>query len=304
MSASLVVLIPVTLLATVHLLCFVGCSFHSGVAPVLDYTQYDDTVTSTAGLVAFWPLNETSGTTATDNGNSHFDGTYTTSANVPYDPTNQSAAATGVFNLNETGIVAGDANNNDPSQRDPCTYFDGGFVNVPWQAALNQPPFTLEAWVRPNWTDQDVQNFPATRVVVASDAPSAHQGFALYATPDNYWAAVVGLGSNNMEAKPPQGSNQTIMLGTTYYLVVTYDGATLTLYVNDADGTPYAQASASGFSPLPSPIPLYIGTGHPDLTTPLLPFNGWIEDVAFYNVVLDQKTIQTHYANGNGMALT
>jgi len=37
------------------------------------------------------------------------------------------------------------------------------------------------------------------------------------------------------------------------------------------------------------------GTGRPDLPTPLFPFNGSIQDVAFYNVVLEAKTIKDHY---------
>jgi hypothetical protein len=36
---------------------------------------------------------------------------------------------------------------------------------------------------------------------------------------------------------------------------------------------------------------------------PLFPFNGFIQDVAFYNVVLDGKTIETHYLNGSAMQI-
>jgi hypothetical protein len=56
--------------------------------------------------------------------------------------------------------------------------------------------------------------------------------------------------------------------------------------------------------PVPSPVALYIGQGRPDLPTPLFPFNGSIQDVAFYNVVLDNQTIQTHYLNGSGMQIS
>jgi hypothetical protein len=87
---------------------------------------------------------------------------------------------------------------------------------------------------------------------------------------------------------------------------VTYDGSTLTLWVNPIDTTqpPDGTVAASGYVPAPSPVPFYIGQGRPDLTTPLFPFNGWIQDVAFYNVVLDGKTIETHYANGVGIQLS
>jgi hypothetical protein len=307
MSASLVVLIPLALLAIITLLCFVGCTLQTG--GLGDYGKYHDTVAGTAGLVAYWPLSETSGTTAFDAGPNAgtplaFNGTYTQGQNVPYDPVNQSAAATGAVNINESGIVPGDAFNNDLSMPEPCPYFDGGFVKVPWNAPLNPaPPFTIEAWVRPHWTANDVQNFPAYRDVVVSADPPANAGYALFATNDNFWGVSVGLGSTNAEARPPAGSNQTILSDTTYYLVVTYDGTTLKLWVNPADTSagPYAQVAASGFVPLASLVPLYIGTGRPDVPAPLNPFNGWIQDVAFYNAVLDNPTIETHFMNGNAM---
>jgi hypothetical protein len=309
MSASFVVIVPLSLLAIVMMACFIGCGLSTtGTKQVTDWFQYQATVTGTSGLVAFWPLNDTSGTTAADIGPNHFNGNYTTGPNVPtYNAVQQSDAAPGTFTLNAPNIVAGDSVNNDQTTPSPCAYFDGGYVGVPWQAALGpplpqpmQPPlqFTLEAWVMPDWNDPQNQSY---RVVVGSDAPSAFQGFALYASPDNLWAAVVGTGSQNLVATT--GNNQTIVQGSLYFLVMTCDGSTLTLWVNPADTSqpPDGQATASGFVPIASPFPLYIGIGHPDLPTPLLPFKGWIQDVAFYNVVLDGNTIETHYLNGSGM---
>jgi hypothetical protein len=312
MGASLVVLIPFALLAIVLLSCFVGCGL-STTGTLATYYKYQDTVTGTAGLVAFWPLNETSGTTAHDIGPNHFDGTYTTGPNVPaYNAAQQSDAAPGTFTLGQTNIVAGDAIGNNPNTLNSCVAFNGGFVKVPWQAALGpplpkpkQPPlqFTLEAWVIPDWTLADAQSNPSYRVVVASDSPGAFQGFALFASPQNLWTAVVGVGSQNPTATT--GNNQTIVQGSLYFLIVTYDSSTgqLSLWVNPADTTqpPDGQVTATGFVPQASPNPLYIGIGHPDLPTPLLPFNGRIQDVAFYNVVLDGKTIEIHYANGSGI---
>jgi hypothetical protein len=102
------------------------------------------------------------------------------------------------------------------------------------------------------------------------------------------------------------GNNQTIVQGSLYFLVMTYDGTNLTLWVNPADTSqpPDGHMVVSGYVPVPSPVPLYIGTGRPDLPTPLFPFNGFIQDVAFYNVVLDGKTIETHYMNGMSMKIS
>jgi hypothetical protein len=304
MSPLLLALIAVALVAIVPLLCFVGCGFHTGSGPIANFGKYQDTVTGTTGLVAYWPLIETAGTIAFDGSGNGNNGTYTQGQNVPYDPVNQSAAATGVVNVDQPGIVPGDQANN---TLNPCPFFDGGFVSVPWNATINPPtPFTVEAWVRPHWTASDVQNFPATRAAVTSASASSNGGFSLVATADNLWAAVVGFGSGFVLARPPVGSNQTILPDTTYYLVMTYDGTTLTLWVNPADTAagPYAQVTGVGFVPVPSPTPLYIGTGRPDLPTPLFPFNGSIQDVALYNVVLDNPTIETHFMNGNAIQMT
>ena len=59
MSASLLVLIPPTLLAIVLLLCFVGCTNEYRPFDVLRPSNYStDTILPTPGLVAYWPLGE------------------------------------------------------------------------------------------------------------------------------------------------------------------------------------------------------------------------------------------------------
>jgi len=312
MSALLVVLIPPALLAIVLLSCFVGCGLSTtGTKQVTDWFQYQATVTSTNGLVACWTLNETSGTSAADIGPNHFNGTYTVGPDVPtYNAAAQSDAAPGTFTLGEPNIVAGDSVNNAQTTASPCAYFDGGYVEVPWQAALGpplpqpmQPPlqFTIEAWVMPDWTLQDAQSNPSYRFVMAFQ--SGFLGYALFASPANLWEVQLGDGSTAKNVTT--GNNQTIVQRSLYFLVVTYDGSTglLTLWVNPADTTqpPDGQATV-GFKPVASPAPLTIGIGQPPSPAPpVAPFKGWIQDVAFYNVVLDANTIETHYLNGSGM---
>ena len=308
MSTALLVLVPVGVLAVAWSLCFVGCGLDV-MGELTPYYQYQNTVTGTPGLVAFWPLDETSGTTAHDIGPNHFDGTYTTGPNVPtYNAADQSDAAPGTYAFNQPNIVAGDSSGNSATTLNPCVAFDGGYVNVPWHSELGPPlapyQFTIEAWVVPNWTLDDAQNNPSYRTVVAHNVVSSpkFQGFLLCASPKNLWT--VGICDGSQQQFATTGNNQTIVQGSLYFLVVTYDGTTnqLTLWVNPADTTqpPDAQLTI-GYVPVSSPIPLYIGIGGTFLPTPLIPFNGSIQDVAFYNIVLPPQTIENHYANGTGI---
>ena len=307
MSAFLVFQFLIGTAVVVWSACFIGCDRVFGLTHFDPYGGYQDTVTSTAGLVAFWPLNDTSGTTAAELAANHFNGTYTMGPVVTaYNAAQQSDASPGTFALNQTNIVAGDTVNGNPHDPNPCVNFNGGFVSVPWQPSLGPPQFTLEAWVVPNWTLADAQTNPSFRAVVASAALTSgtFSGFGLLATPENVWAAAIGNGSQDVFATA--GNNQAIVQGSLYFLVVTYDGTTLTLWINPADTSqpPEASVAASGYVSVPSPVPLYIGTGRPDLPTPLFPFNGSIQDVALYRTVLDAETIETHYVNGLGMKMS
>ena len=311
MSATLVLLFLIGMAAIVWSACFVGCNLtHAGPPPpVTRFDQYQNTVLTTPGLVAFWPLNDTdrSSMVAADLGPNHFNGTYTLGPIVTaFDATLQSDISPGGYTLGEGNIVAGDgvSTGGGPAVPNRCVYFNGGYVSVPYHPELGPPMpgnFTLEAWVVPNWSDADTHHSQRAVVVSADVASSA--GFALVATPENLWSFQIGIGSGYPAATI--GNNQTIVQGSLYFLVVTYDGTTLNLWVNPADTTqpPDASIAASGYVPVPSPVLFYIGQGRPDLPLPRFPFNGRIQDVAFYNVVLDNQTIETHYMNGLGMQM-
>jgi len=305
MSAPLLLLLLIGTAAIVWSACFVGCDTVFGLSSFSAYNAYQTTVTSTPDLAAFWPLNDTSGTVAAELGPNHFNGTYTMGPVVTtYNSGQKSDVSPGTFALNQTNIVAGDTVNGNPATRNPCVYFNGGYVSVPWQPSLGPAQFTLEAWVAPNWTPEDAQTNPSFRVVVAFADVAAFAGFALLATPENLWSFQIGIGSQYVPSTA--GNNQTIVQGSLYFLVVTYDGTTLTLWVNPADMSqpPDASVAAPGYVPVAASVPLYIGTGRPDLPTPLFPFNGSIQGVALYRAVLDRKTIGTHYMNGLGMQVS
>jgi hypothetical protein len=299
MSASLIVLIPVVLLGLVTAVCFVGCGLHTH---GFGFGPYEDPITNTGGIVSCWPLNDAPpSTTAVDIKNG-FNGNYTMGPNVPYDPMNESAAAPGTFTLQATGIVPGDVQT---TTLTPCASFNGGFVSVGFQELLNQGQFTVEAWVKPNWSTDEVATAPANRGVVASVHGLQGTGWVLFATADNFWAATIGLGPGQQFVTLKSG--QPIVLGGISYLAMTFDGSKLSLFVTvvgDSSNSPLVTTLTlqpnTKFQPvqMPSTTPLFIGMSRRDLANGMFPFNGSIQDVAYYGVPLDLTVIQNHFNLG------
>jgi Concanavalin A-like lectin/glucanases superfamily len=302
MSASLVVLIPVLLLGLVTSLCFVGCVFQTGGIGEVDLGPYRNAITKSSNLIAFWPLDDApptdpSAPVARDNaapfGQIGFDGTYK-----------------GNFTLRVDGIVTGDH----PavgSAGNPCASFDGGLVEVLFNQSLNpSSSFTLECWVQPKWTSAGTQQAVMVSATVdMGPTPMNNAGYALYATPTipNFWAAQIGIGTDFVGVT----SNQGIVLNgkTTYYLAMSFKDNALSLFVG-VDGTltpvppmPMQLGPGQTFKseqPGATATSLFIAMGRPDLpTTNEYPFNGLIQDVAFYSPALEPGDIQNHFTLGS-----
>ena len=337
MSASLVVLLPVVLLGIVVTLCFAGCGFSpSGALPVFS-TYSDDTVLANPAVVAYWPLGEAADNvpavdrTANPDNGQYLDPTTLPeiypwpafSAPNPPGPDVQSAAAPGSIAFAQPGIVAGDAvqPGNDRTIITPCVVVDGCYVNVPFNAKINPPTsFTIEAWVRVDWTKDDT---PALRYVMDARDFDPCAGFGLFAHADDsqpgvyHWQAIIGNGGSGTAGftyatgdDPPITLNDpSLPSGITYHLVVTYDGPsqTLILFVDGEQRGPKVTAATYAAN---TAQPLWIGAGAPYvplrpqapgvLAGPLFPFEGAIQDVAIYNTAFTSDVILTHYHNGNG----
>jgi hypothetical protein len=202
-----------------------------------------------------------------------------------------------------------------------CMVVNGCYVEVPWKDKfIPKMTFTVEAWVRVDWTASDPH---AYRFVLDMRERTAvtTTGFAILAKADDNahgvyrWAAAVGDGSPTFV--PVESKEQTITLrneadsvGSTFYLALTFDNQMLTLFV---DGVQQGQTS-SGYVPNAAQV-LWIGAGTPysprrmhppgqppgpDPASPLFPFVGAIQNVAIYKVALLPATILTHFNNGQG----
>jgi hypothetical protein len=316
MSASLLVWLPAGVMVVVSLLCFVGCDVVFGLDRV-PFTRYsDETILSNPNLVAYWPLGEPPGITTAAEPKGGRNGTYIIAAPYVAVPgAFPSAAASGQYVLGEVGVVTGDSvqPGNLINVRTTCIEVDGGYVNVPFDVAINPTgAFTIEAWVRVEWLDVDS---PAYRCVLDGRSVSGgNKGFALFANSSNHWEVWVGNGGSGASGWTVLPTNDPFPLSTdglTFYLAATYDGTTLNIYV---DGEQRAGGVATAYAPNDDvspnvPSPLYIGAGASFLPVgpqpsggPQWPFRGKIQDVAIYNAALSLDDIIKHKANGEGVS--
>jgi hypothetical protein len=277
MHDSILFAAPLLIGAIVLAVRFVGCTFHAGAAAPVPYSTE---VMNTAGLVSFWRLNEASGTTANDgtDGNA---GTY------------------------ENGVTLGA-----PSQvytdTDPNTaaQFDGvsQYVDVPFAANINPQTFTVEAIANPSAVgDGAAQDFHAVVFSRINNASNQTFGFNIFLHGTDF-VARAGTGTTQLAiVTVPAG---VVANGGPYYLALSYDGATVTLYVNPVDpvdptnpDTTLHQQASTAITYAPNTTAAFlIGASNSPGPAEHFFFPGVISDVAVYNVALDFHTIQQHYA--------
>ncbi len=215
-----------------------------------------------SGPVSYWPLNETSGTTAFD--------LATGLNNITYG---------GTYTLGDTGLRT-DGN--------PSVLFTtatgAAYTGVAINPSLNPLQFTAECWVKP--VDSTVQYL----VSIQDRTTGGRTGFAIWKNNGNTkFGMQCGTGATSTITL---NSTTDAVAGNVYHVVGTYDGSTFKLYVNGVlEGSlpsVYQPASAAqpGFS-----------IGSRNGVTPA-PSN--IQDVALYTRALTQEEIQNHYQSTPG----
>jgi Concanavalin A-like lectin/glucanases superfamily len=335
MSMSLVVLLPLILLGIVGTLCFVGCRFDTSGTGVTPFTTYTGTtVLGNSAIIAYWPLGETADTIPAAELISGNTGNYIDPATAaplypwlaypiqnPPGPDIKSDAAPGAIAFAQPGIVKGDTLQpaNLPAFLTPCVVVNGCYVEVPFNVKfVPQTSFTVEAWVRVDWTAGDPS---AWRFVLDMRDLNPGTGFALFAkTADDQsglysWAGMIGNGGTDTAGLTTVVTDElTVTLSTAgtpadpVYLAMTFDAPSqmLTLFVNGV-----AQGNVPSATYMPNNTqPLWIGAGAPFVArrpqpgngvgSPLFPFVGAIQDVAIYSAALTPDVIMTHFNNGSG----
>jgi Concanavalin A-like lectin/glucanases superfamily len=224
--------------------------------------SYQNTIVDSAP-VSFWRLGEASGTSAADSigGNG---GTYGGS------PT-----------LGQAGALAGDSDSsagfNSTSQN----------ISVPDSASLRPTQISVEAWIKPD--SATIADFDSPVMKTSND--NWTDGYGLFYRSSG---TVIGFFVSSWGGG---GTTAAISLDQWTHVVGTYDGATISLYLNGV-----LAASKSFLSGIPhSTNALYIGsgtTGSGSAGPAGYFWGGGIDDVAIYNKALTATEIQLHYDSG------
>jgi hypothetical protein len=225
--------------------------------------SYHDTVLAD-GPVAYYRLEELSGTTAVDSSGNGRDGTYTFSTG--------GSPHLGLPGI-ETNSIFYDA-----------VGADYGYVDAPGTGLDGTTPFSAEFWVQPtsqpsSWTvPLEVAQYPNGWNVYISGA-DAGNGAASYFY---------------LDMRPPIFNSSypdTVQFLHWHHVVVTYDGSVANLYVNGKQHGPF---TATGFSPAAGSH-AHLGSGQGSGWNPIL---AGLDEVAFYTNVLTFTQITNHYQIG------
>ena len=236
--------------------------------------------------VAYWRLDEPSGSGTAVDAVGSFDGAYT------------APGVAGSFNYQvPTGI---------PKTTDPAIGLTNGAntlaagavsVQIPFAPELNSDTaWSVETWIMPYTVGVNGGDY---RVVLSSQYnvyPNPYNGWYIYQQPGNTFAFV------------PQPANAFVGGGTVttnqwYHLVVTDDGTNFMLYINGVLAT--APYTTSGFIPNGSGIngdgTAGIGSGLGNTVlgqrtdAAFNAFDGVIDDTAVYNYALTPQQVYLHY---------
>jgi hypothetical protein len=180
----------------------------------------------------------------------------------------------------------------------------GGYVNVPYTNAFNPTgAFTVEFWAKPtsapplNPIDAPESVFSTVCSLDARLNPTCRMGYVFYIDgASGGWQFRIGNITNYLAIA--KGGSFTP--GGWSHVAGVSTGSSLLLYV-DGQQVASANFNASDFMPNTN-APFRIGM----TTIPNRPFDGWIEEVAFYGTNLDSDTIKAHYdaatTNASGYA--
>lgn len=207
--------------------------------------------------IAYYRLGESAGTIAYDiSGNGH------------------NGTINGTVTLNQTGALTGSGDTN------KAMLFDGstGWISSTASIASGSGTWSIEAWVKKSGT-------PSVLSVIASFGTWGTANETAFLAIDTSGFAQIGTFSGN------HSSSVSVVDGAWHYLLGTYDGTNMKLYI-DGNTTPAVNVAQTM---------ALTGTGVAVASAPSSihdPLAGTVDEVAFYNTNLSTARMTAHYNAG------
>jgi hypothetical protein len=182
-----------------------------GVSPGASLATYDSVILAESNLTAYWPLNESSGTTATDN--------------------------KGTNNCTNSGTVTVGAASLLSQDTETSFNYGGGWSAMASNASPSSGAFTVECWANLASSNGNLRGIITTGTFNTN-------GWLLYISGSGNLRFYTQGGTDNDTGFAPT-------VGSTYYYVVTYDGTKITVYANNSQKLQvtqgYTASNAAGY---------------------------------------------------------
>jgi hypothetical protein len=248
----------------------------TSVAPVTGYSK----VVMADKPVAYWRLDETSGSSNALDTVGSFDGAYS-------------------YNTNSTDLTFGYPSGI-PHETDTAIHVtNSAIVTIPYALELNPVtgPWSYEFWIKPTSL---TNSFPTPISSEANPNMGANlTGWNIYQHSANVWTWNIYNGGSG-GSFTSEFTDNPIVPGTWYHMVLTDDGTNMNWYSNNrlvltesVSGLGFVQNGVNGDpSVAAGPITLAIRSDGV-----FGDWDGGIDDVAVYNYVLSPQQIQNHFLN-------
>lgn len=211
--------------------------------------------------VAYYRLDEISGTAVNDSSGNSYNGTIN-----------------GAVTMNQQGALVNDS--------DAAMLFDGSTAYLSLSSALKTDgwtAFSLESWIK-----LTNNTFTGNPCVMANDYPNSdHDGFQLFLAPASDGHAGYFAVANGTTTTQIQFGSGVLNANTWIHLVATYNGSTIQVYVNGAQVGSGTFSGGVGTAAYPISVAHYPNdSGYLAAT---------VDEVAIYGYTLSQQQITAHY---------
>ena len=226
--------------------------------------SYDSTILAESNLVAYYELNEISGTTAHDATSNHYDSTLH-----------------GGITLNQAALAPG---------LDPCVLFvasSSGYISLPSGVQIAEP-LTIEMWIKAN-------SIAAGGNILYGVNDGSGHGYEFGIESTSTPAFYISLNSGGTNS-----GNADFATGTVYYVAVTIDTSqNMTGYIGTVGGSVAQKVTGNpgGSLNYASTVP-YVGARYRS-SGPSLYFDGYGSSVAVYGKLLTTTQMNNHITAGS-----